>query len=290
MDNLVLHPKTKALIERFVSSPSHALLLSGAAGIGKSYTAQAVCGQILNVDPGALQRQQFVKFVAPAADSGSLSIDAIRDLRHFLKLKTTGSKALRRVCIIEHADTLTIEAQNALLKILEEPPDDTVLVLTINHPRSLLPTIMSRVREIRITPPEADELLSFFKDNYDQQQVTQAFFLSGGLPGLMRALLDGQDEHPLVSSVSKAKELLKQPLFERLAAVDALSRQKDVSAQLLEAYQRISRAGLHLAAQKLDDTSLRRWHKLYKLSFESSDKLAKNANTKLVLTNLMLQI
>lgn len=288
MDNSVLHPKAKEKLESFAAAPSHALLLTGSEGTGKSFVAYALCRQVLGIDFEDIKKHSYVKVLTPI--QSSLSIEAIRDLRHFLQLKTIGTGLLRRIALIEHADTLTTEAQNALLKILEEPPDDTLLILTANNPRSLLSTILSRTREIRLSPPESAQLVDFFAKNHAAERVKQAFFLSGGLPGLMHSLLEGQEDHPLAASVSKAKELLKQTQLERLAAVDGLSKQKGDATRLVEALLRISRAGLHLAAQKHDEASVKKWHRLYKLSLTSGDSISKNANTKLVLTNLMLQM
>ena len=65
-------------------------------------------------------------------------------------------QADRKVCLIPRAETLTPEAANALLKILEEPPRDLAFVVLTEHPSDLLPTIVSRCRMIRVPPPARD--------------------------------------------------------------------------------------------------------------------------------------
>ncbi len=79
----------------------------------------------------------------------SISIDKIRELRHISTLKPLEGK---RMVIIADAERMTIPAANSLLKILEEPPPTTHLILTASRAGSMLPTILSRCQEIRFGP------------------------------------------------------------------------------------------------------------------------------------------
>ena len=85
------------------------------------------------------------EIISPAPTIG---IDEIRRIKHILTLKPYGG--LNRLIIIYEIDKATVEAQNALLKILEEPPVTTSLVLTTKNHHLLLPTITSRCQVIRI--------------------------------------------------------------------------------------------------------------------------------------------
>ena len=76
-----------------------------------------------------------------------VSIDSIRDLKHELGLKS--HQGQNRVVIIHDAHTMTIEATNSLLKILEEPPDRTFFILTTSLPEKILPTVLSRCQHLR---------------------------------------------------------------------------------------------------------------------------------------------
>lgn len=75
-------------------------------------------------------------------------ISDIRDFRRELSMTPLGKK---RVGIIEHIELLTTEAQNALLKTLEEPPPATYIIGTTNNPEALLPTILSRMHVVRLS-------------------------------------------------------------------------------------------------------------------------------------------
>lgn len=288
MSNLILHPKTYAQIQRLADNPAHAILLTGAAGSGKTALAQKLTADILNLSTEQMRTYSYFRTIQPD-EQGTLSIDTVRQLQNFLRLKTTGASPIRRICIIEHADSLTFEAQNALLKLLEEPPADTVLMLTADSPANLLPTIASRTAELRVHPPLAAELVRYFEQYYSAEQVRQAFYLSGGLPGLMHALVY-DESHPLKASIAQAKDLLRRTKFERLGEVDVLSKQKTEANSLVQAFVRLARAGLHQAAQKGDGAAAKRWQELRRQALNTAEALNQNVNAKLALTNFMLQI
>ncbi|HEU4985335.1 MAG TPA: AAA family ATPase, partial [Nitrososphaera sp.] len=175
MDDLILHEATRAQLEHFAARPTHALLLTGSAGIGKTAIAEALASSILDV---RLDSHPYHMTVRP--DGASISIDAIRELQKFLLLKTVGDKPFRRTIIIEYAHAMTTEAQNAFLKLLEEPPADTLLILTANSPRALLPTILSRAQTIAVNAPAESQLQAMLDTSQKDDQIRkQAYFLSG---------------------------------------------------------------------------------------------------------------
>ncbi len=92
--------------------------------------------------------------------NSGIRIASIRMLEHRITLSPNEAK--RKVYIIENAETMTNQAANAFLKTLEEPPDDTVIILTSSKPNSLLPTILSRCQKIpfqAISPKVIEEEL-----------------------------------------------------------------------------------------------------------------------------------
>lgn len=83
-------------------------------------------------------------------------IDDVRAARHFLALSAPDGGA--RAVIVDSADEMTVEAANAFLKVLEEPPERTVMLLVSHAPAGLLPTIRSRCRTLDLAPLAADDL------------------------------------------------------------------------------------------------------------------------------------
>jgi DNA polymerase-3 subunit delta' len=114
-------------------------------------------------------------------------------LCHDLSLKPMSAR--RRVALIDDAETLNDESGNALLKTLEEPPPNSVLILIATSPDLLLPTIRSRCQVVAFQPLSADnvrQLLLCEGVTADDQEATQAAGLSGGSLDAARQLLDPQ--------------------------------------------------------------------------------------------------
>ena len=289
MQTFAIHVQTERAVDAFLRKPTHALLLLGASGIGKGSLASHIATQLLKL-PDADALEHYPHFKRITSDKDTVSIENIRSLQQFVRLRTTGKAAIRRIIVVEHADTMTAEAQNAFLKLLEEPPADTVIMLTAPHIHDLLPTIRSRVQTLTITPPSKADLQKYFAAEYSAAQITQAYFLSGGLPGLMTALLRDDASHPLMQSVTQAKLVLQQSLFERLLTVESVAKDRTNAILFCEALGRIAEAGIGQASAKADEKRLRQWHKIRKETYDALESFSVHANTKLVLTNLLLQL
>ncbi len=286
-ERLVLHPHTATQVARYLKQPSSATLLVGPDGMGKGALAEAIL-QILLETTRPLAQLPSVLHLKPA--NASISIDAVREAQRFLQHKTAGTRTWRRAILVEQAELLTTEAQNALLKMLEEPPHDTLIVLTAPSARALLPTIISRAHIISVIPPTEEQLREHFGHTHPADAITQAYSLGGGLPGLMRALLTDDQAHPLRMSVEQAKALLRMSTFERLCEVEQYSKQKLAFGQLLEALQRIAEAGVRQTAAKQNDAQLRRWHRIRQQTFAAQTALMHSSNPKLTITNFMLHM
>lgn len=283
---LVLHAQTAQALRNIETHPAHATLLVAPQGMGKGAIGIQLAAQLL----GAKDITNVGGFVHVEPDEKqTISIEVIRELQKAVKLRTTGRQTIRRVILIESADAMTTEAQNALLKLLEEPPVDTVIILTSSNPQQLLPTIRSRVQILTILTPSKEQLEQHF-NTHKGQKFTQAFFLGNSLPGLMTALLEDDSDHPLVRSVTEAKEVLQQTGFERLLHIESLSKQKQTAISFCEALQRIAEAGVKQSAEKNDAKRMKQWHAILQNSYEATENLGANANTKLVLTHLLLQL
>jgi DNA polymerase-3 subunit delta' len=172
MTDLLLHPTTRDQAAHFVKNPSHALLLTGASGSGKSTLALALAAQLLDL-PEA-RNSPAVRHIQPI--NASISIEAVRQLRLFVKLRSPyRHKTTNRIVLIEDAHYLADEAQNALLKLLEEPPSGFVVFLTATSQQALLPTIQSRVARLAVLAPQASDSASFFATRkYDASAIRRS--------------------------------------------------------------------------------------------------------------------
>ncbi len=290
MDGLLLHSDTKRQLNRFVSSPSHALILLAPDGSGKRTVTEALVRILIKTDPGRnLVEQTNVLYIQPK--NQVISIDDIRSLRQGLHLKTIGKSQLRRAVLIEAAHAMTHEAQNALLKMLEEPPADTVFVLTAESAQSLLPTIYSRTQHIQLKTPRAEEIFNYFRaKGFESDKVTVALRYSGNRLGLAQALLDEDEAHPLFSAVIKARAALSSSLFERLQSIDEWVSHKDELPKRLDALIKICQAGIARAAEKDDSQLMKRWQGYYQAIYDTAASLSYTPNSKLLLTHMFMQL
>lgn len=296
LDTLALHPHTKEQLARFVSRPSHALLLLGPDGAGKHALTFLAMRQLLQLPAESdLANYPYLKYLEPEKDKTAISIEAVRELQHFAALKLPGNRTLRFI-VIPQAHGLTTEAQNALLKLLEEPPQGTHFILAANNQQALLPTIRSRVQQLTVhRPPAADLIHHFTHAGYDAKTIQQAYFMSGGLPGLMHALLH-DEEHPLKSAARTARQLLQSTPFERLCKVDELSKKRPEALQVLTVLRHMAQAAIEQTAKQAKTTDeatakrLKQWHKVLQASYDAEKAYSVSAQAKLTLTNLMLSL
>src|SRR5919199_4642645 len=150
---------------------AHAYLVDGPAQIGKRTLARLIaagimcpavtahfgpCGECRACRLVFKDAHPDVRLVAPDAGKRGVTIEQVRQLEHDAGLRPYEGE--RKVFIVRGADTMPEPAANALLKTLEEPPDDTVLVLTATDVSQVLPTIASRCREVALRPVPAEEI------------------------------------------------------------------------------------------------------------------------------------
>lgn len=283
INELVLHDSSRLALERFKAGPSHGLLVFGPAGAGKATVALALIGEII----GPLHNHPYFLHISP--DGNTISINEVRQLQEFVRLKTTGTDTWRRAILVENAHFMTIEAQNAFLKLLEEPPQDTLVVLTALNSQSLLPTITSRAQQITLKPVPTSKVAKHFADR-DQAELNKAFHMSDGQIGLMTALLDKQQNQELLQYIEMAKQFLQMPQFDRLVWSDQFIKQKDSLEQLLWALLAVSKAALYQAGQKGNAKLVKRWQHTINQLLKAQDALPAHPLPKLLLTDLSLQL
>lgn len=290
MDDLLLHAKSAAVIKEFTKEAVHALLLSGPEGAGKFTTAQHVAKKVLGLKATAdLSAYPYFSWVRPT--NNVISIQEIRDMQRFLQLRTTGKAKIRRIIIISDAHTMTIEAQNALLKSLEEPPADTILILTTTSAGDLRPTVRSRAQQIEILPVSKSAAEQYYRQQgHRTEKIEKAYAISAGCAGLMSALLNDEESHELFQIIVFVKELLVKAPFERLVEVDALAKQKDRLGSLLQGCRLVCSAALVQASTKNESRLIARWTQSLQSIYDTEAGLSANPNQKLLLTNLMLNL
>jgi len=132
---------------------AHAYLITGAAGSGKR-TLAAEVAELVNGSPAGKifsGSASDVHLASPESKARRISIEQLRDLEHSLQMRATGGR--RKVAIVSDADRMGTQAANAFLKTLEEPPNNSLLLLLSTIPEVLPDTILSRCLAIPLAPP-----------------------------------------------------------------------------------------------------------------------------------------
>lgn len=287
ISKLLLHPKNRQQLDLIGSGNMHAYILVGAIGAGKTTVALAYAAEILGIKDAS----QSPAVLLIGADEQDIRLEDIKEIKKFLKTKTTGTAAIRRIVLIVNAHTMNDESQNALLKSLEEPPEDTVIILTAAYIHGLKETIHSRSAIIELLPINRTDVIDYFtkQARYDSQAISRAYMVTGGQIGLMETLLE-DGEHPLLQAISEAKQLLSKGHFERLTAVDSFAKDRARVALLLQAFVTIAHSGLAASASAGDIAKSQKWYNILARTQYAQHGNMHNANTKLLLTNLFSSI
>jgi DNA polymerase III delta prime subunit len=285
----IAHEHTKREVLQFIEHPAHALEIQGAEGAGKGFVALSLAAELLSLGSASLAENHPYIHVLNVRDNKA-GINDVRELQKKLTLSVPGNSNIRRVVIIEHFDDLGHEAQNAMLKTLEEPPQQTVLLLTVNRNDQVLNTIHSRTNHITVRPISVGLAMSTLSEKYAKSEIENAYRISNGDVGLLHALLDDAN-HPLKQAIGAAKQLLTVSRYDRLARVDVLVKDKEINvAYLLNALYRIMDASKQMLILKQDSPKIRQSYERLKLLQQAIRDLDEGVSAKLVLSRLFFQL
>jgi len=206
------------LVELLVRSglPQSALF-AGPEGIGKRTIASLLaarancrhpkpddlCGTCPSCSKALSGFHPDIRFYPVVEPANTIGIDDVRELSQEAQYRPF--EGSWRVFIIDRAERMTPEAQNALLKTLEEPPETSHLVLVTGYPQRLLSTIRSRCQLINFRPLRREEIANFLQQRCDLSQPELRSSFAGGSLGAALEL----DLEALISRRDRVLKLLK---------------------------------------------------------------------------------
>jgi DNA polymerase-3 subunit delta' len=225
----------------------HAYLFTGPEGVGRQTLAirfaQALnctnppergdfCGACRDCRQLASLTHPDLSLLLPEEGHKDILIDQVRALQHTLALSPYSGAY--RIALLPDFQRTTIQAANALLKTLEEPPERVILLLTAIAPEGLLPTIVSRCEVIRLRPASIQATQNFLlaERGLDAERARLLAHISGGRVGA--AIRMAEDPSALTTRwahLESLLELLPMRNYERFKQVERLSKSADKPRQ-----------------------------------------------------------
>lgn len=213
---------------------SHAHLIAGEDGVGKGKLANILAKFILN---GDLDRE-YVDIINYSSEKSSFGVDDVRDIIEEVYKKPFEKD--KKVIIIHEGNKLTIQAQNALLKTIEEPPKGVYIIILCESLELILDTIKSRCEIYKLKPLTKSELYEYIKIkkfNYDENEIKSAIAFSEGVPGRIDRYFNDDKLRELRSNiVILIKNLNKNDLEAILQQEESFSNLKNDKEEVLNIF------------------------------------------------------
>ena len=213
---------------------SHAHLIAGEDGVGKGKLANILAKFILN---GDLDRE-YVDIINYSSEKSSFGVDDVRDIIEEVYKKPFEKD--KKVIIIHEGNKLTIQAQNALLKTIEEPPKGVYIIILCESLELILYTIKSRCEIYKLKPLTKSELYEYIKIkkfNYDENEIKSAIAFSEGVPGRIDRYFNDDKLRELRNNiVILIKNLNKNDLEAILQQEESFSNLKNDKEEVLNIF------------------------------------------------------
>ena len=228
------------------------IIFSGPKGIGKSKLALTFSEQLMQ-DKKSITSHDLLSNFAASSNSkkvyickrefdeatnkykSAISIDQIRKMKEFFSLSQTEYNW--RIAIIDAADEMNESSSNAILKLLEEPPNKSIIILISHNYYSLKSTIISRCQKITLKPLSENEMGEFLsKEVNNQEEINLITSLSEGIPSLALSLTNEETLNTykrLIDLVSNTENSTKSQIFDLIES-QKFGNQNEVSLDLID--------------------------------------------------------
>ncbi len=274
---------------------SHGLLLCGEEGCGAGFAARCLAADYLCPEGGdgaaAILEGRSAECIEIEGEgaSGEIKIERIRAMRR--KVFDTALSARGRAVILYGAQNLNQSSANALLKVLEEPPEGVVFLLTASGSAAVLPTIRSRCRIYSLSPVSPGECARWLRENCPQQGDADllAEIYAGRIGRAAAAACNENAQKSLENALAAAKLIGKRDSYAMMVLLSAYEKEKTAARLFLEDLQAVSAAALRRPGGEfgLEPGQAARCAKLCGWALEG---LGRSLNLKLLFTDLALRL
>lgn len=296
---------------------AHSYLFEGIAGCGRRKTALALiqalfcsvsdddaCGECPSCRKVAGGNHADIHFIEPLPDKRDISIEQLRAMQREVSLRPY--EAPRKACILEPAERMSVNAANSLLKTLEEPPGNALIILLTENAGMLLPTIRSRCQLLRFSQLPVEHVRTLL-ERAGIASATAGLLAPMANGSVQQAL--GLDNESLLNRREQLLEFLEHLDLNRIATVfdaaEELSGNRDETLEILDMMLSFFRDAVHLGAGNgailnrnvkpaIESISGRRSFprnlELLSSIYETRSAVQRNANSKLALDHLFMQM
>ena len=229
MQKPLINPASDLVLSLMLRDMPQALLLTGPSGIGLGTVARHLAGQIGTLNHIVLPEKDEKVDI----EKGVISVDSIRRLYTQTRSIQTGNT----VILIDYAERMGQQAQNAFLKLLEEPTAGVHFILATHTPSRLLQTVTSRAQSVELKPilkQQTEELLDALNVT-DTKKRQQLIYMANGLPAELTRLASDEAYFTAKSVVMRdARDLLQANTYHKLLVANKYRDSRDGALALLD--------------------------------------------------------
>lgn len=289
-EKIIGNEKNKESLEKAIklNKTSHSYMFWGIDGIGKKLIALELAKKILcltkeSIDCKCKSCIEFdtnnnPDFTMIEPEGGKIKIEQIREMQRKVVEKPVISD--KKVYIINDSETMTQEAQNCLLKTLEEPPEYITIILICSNEDNMLSTIKSRCTRIHFDNLEINQVKKYLKDNYPEREFDENIInLSQGSIGKTLILNENKELYDNIGNILESFKY--KDLIELVKISDSIYKAKDEIFYILEY--------MNVLALKLSKDDIR-YINAIDIIEETKKRLKANSNYDMCIDNLIFNI
>ena len=281
------------LIKAFsTNSIAHSYIFSGQYGIGKKQIAiefakmilclnkdNAPCGECKSCLELENDNNPDFNIIKP---DGKIKIDQIRQMLEKVYEKPIISD--KKVYIIDDAETMTVEAQNCLLKTLEEPPEYIVIILITSNESNLINTIKSRCLKLTFNPLENSEIKQYLEKNLDFQNVSETMLEI--FEGSIGKALKVKEKQELYNNIETTlRNFSCESVIDLINNATEIYKEKENINEILEYFNIYF---LKKAKEEYNNAS--KYVKAIEIVEDTKKRLVYNSNYDMTIDNLLINI
>ena len=288
--NIIGHQKIINYLNKSIEKDTlaQAYLFSGPEHVGKFSAAMDFARKLAGgsgINPDIIVVAPEIEEKKGIIKKKDIKIEQIRDLQKELAFSPYFGK--HKVAVIDDADRLTIGAQNAMLKTLEEPNEKNIIILIVQSVEKILPTIKSRCVIKKFNLVGDAEIAAMVGEEKNKEET---IFWSLGRPGLARILLDEPEKLLLrKKNDQEFKKLFSDNVGDRFALVESLSKDVPSLIEKMDLWLVLLRGNILRSRKTGVNISPEKSLRLIENIGESLKVIKEtNANARLVLENMFL--